>query len=77
MVGPSCLRSRVNTERPKLYLVRMEDPQKPSSLKYSTPKKSGPILYTVCPRSSYPFYIITYYIKLVKISWTYSIVRLK
>ena len=25
---------------------------------------------TVCPRSSDPFYIVTYYIKYVTISWT-------
>ena len=27
---------------------------------------------TVCPRSSDPFYILSYYIKWVTISWTYS-----
>ena len=27
---------------------------------------------TVCPRSSAPFYVITYYIKWVTTSWTYS-----
>ena len=30
-------------------------------------------LHIVCPRSSYPFYIISYYIKWVDTSWTYSI----
>ena len=29
--------------------------------------------YTVCPRSSDSFYILTYYIKWVTISWTHSI----
>ena len=29
---------------------------------------------TVCPRSSYPFHIVIYYIKWVTISWTYSII---
>ena len=29
--------------------------------------------YTVCPRSSDPFYVVTYYIKWVTNSWTYSI----
>ena len=29
--------------------------------------------YTVCPGSSDPFYIVTYYIKWVTSSWTYSI----
>ena len=29
--------------------------------------------YTVCPRSSDPFYFVTYYIKWVITSWTYSI----
>ena len=28
---------------------------------------------TVCPRSSDPFYIVTYYMKWVTISWTHSI----
>ena len=30
------------------------------------------ILITVCPGSSDPFYIITYYIKWVTISWTHN-----
>ena len=29
--------------------------------------------FTACPRSSDPFYIVTYYIKLVTTPWTYSI----
>ena len=29
--------------------------------------------YTICPRSSDPFYKVTYYIKWVTTSWTYSI----
>ena len=29
--------------------------------------------YTVCPRSSDPFYIVIYYVKWVTTSWTYSI----
>ena len=33
---------------------------------------SWPILYTVCPRSSDPFYVVTYYSKLVTTSWAYS-----
>ena len=28
--------------------------------------------HTVCPRSSDPFYVVTYYIELVTTSWTYS-----
>ena len=28
---------------------------------------------TVCPGSSDPFYVVTYYIKWVTTSWTYSI----
>ena len=28
--------------------------------------------YTVCPRSSDPFYIVTYYIKWVTTPWTHS-----
>ena len=28
--------------------------------------------HTVCPRSSGPFYVVTYYIKWVTTSWTYS-----
>ena len=34
---------------------------------------SLPDLDTVCPRSSDPFYVVSYYIKLVTTSWTYSI----
>ena len=30
-------------------------------------------MYTICPRSSDPFYIVSYYIKWVTTSWTYSI----
>ena len=30
-------------------------------------------IYTACPRSIYPFYIVCYYIKWVTTSWTYSI----
>ena len=30
------------------------------------------IQYTVCPRSSDPFYVVTHYIKWVTTSWTYS-----
>ena len=30
-------------------------------------------LFTVCPRSSDPFYIVSYYIKWVTTSWTHSI----
>ena len=33
-------------------------------------------LHTVCPRSSDPFYIVTYYIKWVTTSWTDGIVQL-
>ena len=29
---------------------------------------------TVCPRSSDPFYTVTYYMKWVTTSWTYSII---
>ena len=28
--------------------------------------------YTVCPRRSDPFYIVSYYIRLVTTSWTYN-----
>ena len=31
------------------------------------------ILYTVCPGSSDPFYVVTYYIKWVTSSWTQGI----
>ena len=30
-------------------------------------------VYTICPRSSAPFYIVSYYIKWVTTSWTHSI----
>ena len=29
-------------------------------------------LYTICPRSSDPFYVVSYYIKWVTTSWTHS-----
>ena len=29
-------------------------------------------IYTICPKSSDPFYIVTYYIKWVTTSWTHS-----
>ena len=29
-------------------------------------------IYHVCPRSSYPIYIASYYIKWLTISWTYN-----
>ena len=32
--------------------------------------------YTVCPGSSDPFYIVTYYIKWVTTSWTYFILTM-
>ena len=32
------------------------------------------LVITICPRSSGPFYIVTYYIKWVNTSWTYSMV---
>ena len=32
-------------------------------------------LNTVCPRSLVPFWIVRYYIKLVKTSWTYNSVN--
>ena len=39
-----------------------------SSVKHICMKK----YYTVCPRSSDPFYIVSYYIKWVTTSWTHS-----
>ena len=32
--------------------------------------------HTVCPRSSDPFYIVTYYIKWVTTSWTYRFISI-
>ena len=32
---------------------------------------------TVCPRSSYPFYILSYYIRRVTTSWTNSTIDVK
>ena len=34
------------------------------------PSGSPCTIYTVCPRSSYPFDVVTYYIKWVTTSWT-------
>ena len=33
--------------------------------------------FTICPRSSDPFYIVSYYIKWVTTSWTYSMSHYK
>ena len=35
-----------------------------------------PFMFNVCPKSLDPFYIVTYYIKWVKTSWTYLIISL-
>ena len=32
----------------------------------------GLMLYTICQRSSDPFYLVSYYIKWVTTSWTHS-----
>ena len=38
----------------------------------------NPAYFTVCPRSSDPFYVVSYYIKWVTTSWTHSMkLRLK
>ena len=42
------------------------NPERPTFGEFDT--KDG----TVCPRSSDPFYIVTYYIKWVTTSWTQS-----
>ena len=34
---------------------------------------SRPSVTTTCPRSSYPFHIVSYYINWVATSWTYSV----
>ena len=39
--------------------------------KYNTYRKNYKT-HTICPGSSNPFYIVTYYIKCVTTSWTYS-----
>ena len=36
-------------------------------------RNRGPNITTVCPGSSDPFYIVSYYIRYVTTSWTYSI----
>jgi len=36
------------------------------------PAMNYPLLYTVCPKSSAPFYIVSYFMKWVTTSWTYS-----
>ena len=46
-------------------------------LSYSGPHTVKPtslcdILRTICPRSSDPYYILSYYIRWVNTSWTYS-----
>ena len=42
-----------------------------STSTYYMYKKLLPNLYTVCPRSSDPYYMVSYYTKWVTISWTY------
>ena len=37
-----------------------------------SPGLSAAVICTVCPRSTYPFHIASYYIKWVTTSWTYS-----
>ena len=39
------------------------------------PAPGDPSLNTVCPKSSDPFHIVSYYIKWVTTSWTHSIIR--
>ena len=46
--------------------VRLLEPLDPKSRKAMVCT-----VHTMCPRSSYPFYIVTYYIKWVTTSWTY------
>ena len=41
----------------------------PGNLKFPFKKKT-PVYNTVCPKSSDPFCIVTYYIKWVTTSWT-------
>ena len=43
-------------------------------MSWSIAKKSNGsfVFYSVCPGSSDPFYIVSYYIKLVTTSWTHS-----
>ena len=43
-----------------------------SNSKKRTEDRHNNIVHTVCPRSSAPFYIVTYYIKWGTTSWTYS-----
>ena len=43
----------------------------PTTDRYQIQKFVG--AYTVCPRSSDPFYIVRYYLKWVTTSWTYSL----
>ena len=48
--------------------------QKPSELPQSRKicEDHSANSHTVCPRSSYPFYVVSYYIKWVTTSWTDS-----
>ena len=42
---------------------------------YANTKLDQGIYTTVCPRSSGPFYVVTYYIKWVTTSWTSMLVQ--
>ena len=57
-------------------VVAIQGLSKVRSLQYK--KSSNPIFfenaYTVCPRCSYPIYVVTYYIKWVITSWTDGII---
>ena len=57
---------------------QLEKPQKLSHLQAVHEESEKEIktpeilIDTVCPRSLYPIYIVSYYMKWVKTSWTYS-----
>ena len=40
--------------------------------KYLYPRSLDPLQFTVCPRSSALFYVVTYYMKWVTTFWTHS-----
>ena len=52
--------------------IQYHDSKRDFESGYSNNDDTDSYYITVCPRSSDPFYIVTYYIKWVTTSWTHS-----
>ena len=62
---------------PDTTLEKKSDPLLTNNSTIKLCRSYGTIQYTVSLRSLVPFYIVSYFIKWVKISWTYSSDHLK